>query len=1012
MRGKPILWGGLLIGLAVGSAGLQFSRPDDGWAVRASPWLRTTPKILDPGLHFLLPGLFRMYHYPVSPVQLEIDLGGPKDPHAPPLSPEGSELRVRGNLKFEIDPSRLGRLHREAGADYSGNFLEPLVRTHLLEILGSQPLQNPGATPEGVARRLQTRLETPLRELGILLKSVRIASVEPFSADVAGQGTVFRDPSRAGSRVLLVGWDGADWNLIDPLLASGRMPNLARLIDHGSRARLKTINPVLSPVVWTSIATGVRPERHGIVDFVATDSLTGEQVPVTSNLRKVAAIWNLVSDAGLRVGIVGWWATWPPEPVTGYIISDRVATNFTIITGSSNVINEGKVYPSDLWPSVEGRIVSADQIAVADLQFFLDPARFESLAGGMGKKELLEGLKAYLASTRSYQGIATQMAGDDPADLEAVYFQGIDRISHLFMPYRPPRLDWISSKEVEVLGLVVDRFYEYQDTLLGEFLQRIGPETTVVVCSDHGFRSDRNRPRTDPRIGHGRAADWHRKYGILVIRGEPIRPGQELLEASVLDLVPTVLTLLGLPIPPDLDGRVLVEAFRPEFLEEHPVRYRSYPHHLLAADTRPLQSPEDEAIRQNLVSLGYLSQDNLSARNNLGILHLSHGRWEEAIEEFQKALEVNSDFLPARVNLGRAYLRQGDRDRAREELRRVIIANPRSKEAWDLLGNIAMGEGDLEVAEKYFLRGVAIDPNDTDIRNSLGLLYDRMGRWQEAVEQYRTVIEVDPDFEKGYNNLGILYQQRGRLEEARELFQRAVEADADFLGSYNNLGIVLQDLGDLPAAEEVFLRGLRRHPTHPVLLNSLGGVYYRRGALQEARQKFELALEIDPEYESAHNNLGAVLGKLGDRSGQIEQYRRAIEIRGDYTDARYNLALAYLEQGLMDKGFRELQELLRIDPGHLAALLTLANHRMAMGDLPEAETLLLQACDRHPEQPVPRNLLGRIYVRQGREGDARRSFEESLRLDSDQPRIQEELQSLPEAFRKPFAGDTEEGSRQ
>src|SRR5207249_759516 len=102
-------------------------------------------------------------------------------------------------------------------------------------------------------------------------------------------------------------------------------PNLSRLIAQGVRARLKTIEPVLSPVIWTTVATGFLPSEHGILDFLATDTRTGEKIPVTSRQRRVKAIWNLLDEAGVPVGVIGWWATWPAESVDGYIVSDRVA---------------------------------------------------------------------------------------------------------------------------------------------------------------------------------------------------------------------------------------------------------------------------------------------------------------------------------------------------------------------------------------------------------------------------------------------------------------------------------------------------------------------------------------------------------------------------------------------------------------------------------------------------------------------------------------------------------------
>jgi len=127
-----------------------------------------------------------------------------------------------------------------------------------------------------------------------------------------------------GTKIILIGIDGADWKVMLPLVKEGMLPNIASLMERGVSAWCRTFKPAKSPVIWTSIATGVGPEKHGIVDYdVVVDPEKGLVVPVTSNARKVNALWNILSEAGLRVGVVGWWASWPAEEVNGFIISDH-----------------------------------------------------------------------------------------------------------------------------------------------------------------------------------------------------------------------------------------------------------------------------------------------------------------------------------------------------------------------------------------------------------------------------------------------------------------------------------------------------------------------------------------------------------------------------------------------------------------------------------------------------------------------------------------------------------------
>ena len=99
--------------------------------------------------------------------------------------------------------------------------------------------------------------------------------------------------------------------MIDPLLQSGQMPALARLIKGGLRGNLATLAPVLSPMLWTSIATGKRADKHGICGFTEPLPDAVGIGPVRSTSRKCKAIWNILSQSGLKSNIVGWYATHP-----------------------------------------------------------------------------------------------------------------------------------------------------------------------------------------------------------------------------------------------------------------------------------------------------------------------------------------------------------------------------------------------------------------------------------------------------------------------------------------------------------------------------------------------------------------------------------------------------------------------------------------------------------------------------------------------------------------------------
>src|SRR5512143_72577 len=110
-----------------------------------------------------------------------------------------------------------------------------------------------------------------------------------------------------GRRVVMIGRCAADWKVIGPLLDAGKMPNLENLINSGVMGNLATLYPDLSPMLWTSIATGKRPFKHGITGFTEPDPETGGIRPVTNLSRKTKAIWNILSQTGRKCNVVGWW---------------------------------------------------------------------------------------------------------------------------------------------------------------------------------------------------------------------------------------------------------------------------------------------------------------------------------------------------------------------------------------------------------------------------------------------------------------------------------------------------------------------------------------------------------------------------------------------------------------------------------------------------------------------------------------------------------------------------------
>ncbi len=977
---------GLLI-LAWLVAGVRRIPEEDGH-FRIRTWISgAAPTVVSPGWTFSPPFVSRLIPFAEGTLHVPLKLQGRGGSRGGGLwSREGSAVMAAGTLVLQADRGR--------PADLSVAFPEGLVAAtasgtvaaSVREPLSEHARQTPFSdllVGEGSRAPVPPAVGDHLSGAGLLVDPASRVGFYPAASPPPGDPTPGDRPQR---RVLLIGLDGADWDIIDPLMAEGRMPNLERLVQAGARARLRTISPVLSPIIWTSIVTGVGPSRHGIVDFMATSATTGRQIPVTSNMRRVSALWNILTQRGLTTGFVGWWATWPAERVNGFIVSDRVAYQLFGFRDAPAGLRH-RTYPEALALLLQKHIVAPAEVGDNEVSRLISAT--ETPLEGI--EEETRSLQTILASTRTYLGIGMDLLRAYDPDLKAIYFEGTDTIAHRFMRYREPAMAGVSEIEVAAFGDVVDRYYEYQDEVLGRVLELADDGTVVVVCSDHGFRTGANRPATDPRIEMGGAADWHRKFGVLAISGPGVRQGVRLEDASVLDIGPTILAILGLPVAEDMEGRALTQAFDPAL---SPGTVASYEPESGRPAGEPVESALDGEILAKLTALGYVSQEGMNALNNTGLTLMERGRFGEAVEVFRRVLEKEPGFLHCRINLGRAHMLMGEEDEAVEIFEAVLREDPSRVEVNNLLGNIHMNQGRTDQAESHFKRSLAVQPNDTNTHNSLGILYEKMGKDDLALEEYRKVIAVDRDYAEGYNNIGLIYRKRREPHRAIELFEQAIRADPSFAGSYNNMGLAYQDIGRLDMARSILERGLEVDPDNAVIINNLGTVDLAENDLETARKRFEEAIRADPEYASAYNNLGAILGLLKRPEEAYEQYRLAADLDPRYTDARFNMATHLLATGRAGEAAGLLEKIIEIDPEYGKALLQLAIIELGRGDLESALGHASAASAALGSVSTPHNLMAEIYLRQNRRLEAKRELQSSLAIDAEQSQVRELLKTL------------------
>jgi tetratricopeptide (TPR) repeat protein len=325
-----------------------------------------------------------------------------------------------------------------------------------------------------------------------------------------------------------------------------------------------------------------------------------------------------------------------------------------------------------------------------------------------------------------------------------------------------------------------------------------------------------------------------------------------------------------------------------------------------------------------------VTQNNYVAYNGRGIAYFKLGRYQEAIEDLNKALRIRPDFDAAYNNRGIVYVDLGRYQEAIEDLGQVIRIRPDYAEAYNNLGAVYGQLGRWQEAVKVCVQAVKIKPDYAEAHSNLGFAYSQLGRWQEAIEAYRQAIKMDPDLALTYNHLGTALAKLDRWPEAVESYQQAIRIQPDYAEAYNNLGIVMKAQGDYVRAMENFARvielepnaveprndlalliikrpelkgynieqaiGLARHACqltqdhNAAYLDTLALAYLSAGRVSEAAKTAQAALSRDPNLASAHRVLGKALSSEGDFKKAVVHIKRSLEIEPSHLGAKNNLA--------------------------------------------------------------------------------------------------------------------------
>jgi predicted AlkP superfamily phosphohydrolase/phosphomutase/Flp pilus assembly protein TadD len=650
------------------------------------------------------------------------------------------------------------------------------------------------AAPLACRRTTETAVPSPQRAVERRAPTVDAADVP-------------RTPRPSGGRapVIWLGLDGLDWELLDRLASEGKMPNWKRLVEEGSSGRLSSFLPILSPVLWTTAATGVGPDVHHVLDFQEVDPKTGQKVPISGRSRAVPAVWNLASAAGIRVGVVGWWATHPAEEVEGFFVSDRASP---ILFGKLPLA--GSAYPAGLQAGVTSVVSRDGETREEDIRTSLDVSEGEisaALASEEGMENPIVALARIYSATRVYQRIARDLYDRSHPDLMAVYFEGTDEVGHVFASYVPPKLSCVSDDDFRRYSRAVDIYYQAIDRIVGQWMTRAAEDgATLLVHSDHGFRWGSDRPCERSSLNWATAGSWHRIDGVYALWGRGVRKSSTRGSAKLFDVAPTVLALLGLPADVRMTGRPIVSALDRPISQVRKDLFTGVSVRRVAAEE--MSSEQASEYAKKLLALGYLSRSETRPLEATGgdAPGWTEGAWN---------------------NLG-LYEREVVQDRA--------------------------------AARKAFEKSLALSPGYHSPMYNLAILARDAGQFPEAEKWlFRSIESGHPDPEGTVDRWAALYRSEKRDVAERRLLEEAVRRYPSNERLATGLALARFRARDCPGADAA-LTAVEPGAKDPETLNALGLVKTCLGRREDAIAFFERSLAIKPAQPGVVESLKLLRG--------------------------------------------------------------------------------------------------------------------------------------------------------
>ncbi|MBF0444917.1 MAG: tetratricopeptide repeat protein [Magnetococcales bacterium] len=302
------------------------------------------------------------------------------------------------------------------------------------------------------------------------------------------------------------------------------------------------------------------------------------------------------------------------------------------------------------------------------------------------------------------------------------------------------------------------------------------------------------------------------------------------------------------------------------------------------------------------------------AFNLLGLIAQKLNRHDLAVEQFQKAMDIDSSNPLFYYNLGISLYGLGRLDEAVNAQKKALSIHPNYAEAYNSLGNVLIELKKLDEAIEYLQKAIEIQPKYAYAHYNFANALFEQGKLDNAISCYQKAIFLKPGFADAHNNLGIVLQEQNKHKKAVSCYQKAIAINPDFADAHSNLGSALREIGQLDAAIISCQKAIAINPGFADAYCNLGNAQLKFGNLNEAVASFEKAIVLKPDLATAYYNLGVVFHKQIKFAKAILCNQKAIAIQPGFANAYCNLGFILTDQSRYDEAVKFYKKAMAIEP--------------------------------------------------------------------------------------------------